>query len=270
MHCSAQNKSQVPSPKMKTSSPFTDAVSRICKTSRKSPHATPTFDISAMDVTVNSELIRHASPSNPIILCPYGTIAGGDGPLAAPSERKYDMVPYVEIMTGTPFRESTTGLPFDTSKRVEDTAIVSVKGMVTPIRKIIKPMMPFQNRRFARTDFRENDVVVEKGTSVTAQDVMALASLGISTISVCRRLRIAILSTGSEPLSYRTTNDESHRIRDSNGPYLQAALRQLGVDATYLGIVEDDHREFEENSRGSCCRSTRCVHHSRSPVCWEV
>ena len=134
------------------------------------------------------------------------------------------MVPCIEIMTGTPFPESTTGLTFDTFIRVEDTAVVSVKGMVAPIRKIIKPVMPFQNRRFAGTDFREDDVVVEKGTSVTAQDVMALASLGISTLSVYRRLRIAILSTGSELLSYKATKDESHGVRDSNGPYLQSSI----------------------------------------------
>ncbi|KAL2044480.1 hypothetical protein N7G274_003185 [Stereocaulon virgatum] len=75
---------------------------------------------------------------------------------------------------------------------------------------------------------------------------MASASLGISTISVYRRLRVAVLSTGSELLSYKASRDESGHIRDSNGPYLRAALRQLGFDATTLGIVEDDHREFEE------------------------
>ena len=146
------------------------------------------------------------------------------------------MVPCIEIMTGTPFLESTTGSPFDTCIRVEDTAVVSVKGMVTPIRRIIKPVMPFQNRRLAGTDFRENDVVVvEKGTSVTAQDVMALESLGISTISVYRRLRIAILSTGSELLSYKATKDESHRIRDNNGPYLQNSIEAAWCGCYLIG-----------------------------------
>ena len=33
---------------------------------------------------------------------------------------------------------------------------------------------------------------------------------------------------------------------DSNGPYFQAALRQLGIDAAYLGVVQDVQGRFEE------------------------
>jgi molybdopterin molybdotransferase len=236
--------------------PLIDAVGRICKSTYKSPHSTPTFDTSAMDgFAVSSALTHHASLSNPVIICPMGTIAAGDAPLGASSESKYDVVPCIEIMTGAPFPESTSSLPFDACIRIEDTSIVLFQGKATPLRRITKPASPFQNRRFAGTDFSEGDVVIGKGTVITAQHIMALASLGISTISVYRRLRVAILSTGSELLSYKASRDESNRIRDANGPYLQAALRQLGLDATYLGIVEDDYREFEEIVREALATS---------------
>ena len=125
----------------------------------------------------------------------------------------------MEIMTGAPFPESTSSLPFDACIRIEDTSVVSFQGKGTPLRRIGKPARPFQHRRFAGTDLSEGEVVVGKGMVITAQYIMALASLGFSTISVCRRLRVAVLSTGLELLSYKASRDESNRIRGSNGPY---------------------------------------------------
>lgn len=65
-------------------------------------------------------------------------------------------------------------------------------------------------------------------------------------MDVFRRLQIGLLSTGSELISHKDPGDETQaQIRDSNGPYIEAVLRGLGVEVTNLGIVKDDAVEFE-------------------------
>jgi hypothetical protein len=66
-----------------------------------------------------------------------------------------------------------------------------------------------------------------------------LASLGISEIAVFRRLRIAILSTGEELVSLSAVTKE-HLVKDANGPFLETALRNLGVEAQFWGVIGDD------------------------------
>lgn len=227
--------------------PLVDAVGRICKRDYRSPQSMPAYDTSAMDgFAVCSRLTTNASPSTPIYLRPDGIIAAGDQPVTRSSECREGLalVPCVEIMTGAPFPISTTDLPFDACIRIEDTIMEETSLVDAPLYKITKPVLPNQNRRFAGTDFDKDDTIVGRGATVSAQHVMALASMGISEILVYRKLRVAILSTGSELLSYRRHLDQSHHIRDSNGPYLQAALKQLGVKANYLGIMEDDQEQL--------------------------
>ncbi len=236
--------------------PITAAVGRICKIDYTSTHPTPAFDTSAMDgFAVSSKLTEEASTSNPIKLRINGIIAAGDQPISTSTDWESGYLPCVEIMTGAPFPISMSASPFDACIRIEDTTPVRDSGGEVQLVKIVKPALPNQNRRFAGADFQENDLVISKGSTIRAQHVMALASLGINQISVSRRLRIAIFSTGSELLSFESNQDDKSRTRDSNGPYIQATLRELGVDATYFGIIRDDRRTFEDTVRSTLAES---------------
>lgn len=228
--------------------PITAAVGRICKLDYRSSHSTPPYDTSAMDgFAVCSEMTQKASIAHPLKFRNCGIIAAGERPvsLACTSE---DCPPCVEIMTGAPFPISTSALQFDCCVRVEDTKSVVGPDGNTYV-EIVRPVLLFQNRRFAGTDFQRNGLVISKGSTVRPPHVMALASLGISRIAVYRRLRIAILSTGSELLSFEADSHDKSQIRDSNGPYIQASLGELGTDAKYLGIMADDQQKFEDTVR---------------------
>lgn len=257
--------------------PLPTSIGRICKRAYRSPHASPQFDTSAMDgFAVSSTLTERASAITPLRLRVRGTIAAGDEPIAVSSaweattpEGTDGCLPCVEIMTGAPFPFSTSARPFDACVRIEDTRAVRLEGEgdgagagagVGQYIEIVKPAVRNQNRRFAGADFGEGDVLLSPGTTIRARHVMALALLGISRVEVYRRLRVAVFSTGSELLSYeRDSQDEDgegeskrrHVIRDSNGPYIQATLGELGVDARYCGIIRDDRVEFEEKIRSS-------------------
>lgn len=228
--------------------PITAAVGRICKLDYRSSYSTPPYDSSAMDgYALCSELTQKASVAHPLRFRNCGIIAAGDRPLSLACTSG-DCPPCVEIMTGARFPVSTSDLQFDSCIRVEDT-----KPGLGPdgdmYVEIVQPVLPFQNRRFAGTDFQPDDLVISRGTEVKPPHIMALASLGISKIAVYRRLQIAVLSTGSELLSFESNSHDRCRIRDSNGPYIQALLGELGADVTYLGIMEDNQQEFEDTVR---------------------
>lgn len=201
---------------------------------------------------VSSTLTESASATTPIRLHVQDTIAAGDKAIMASSaweptlERKEGCLGCVEIMTGAPFPLSTSALEFDACVRIEDTRPVGVDGLYI---EIVKPAARNQNRRFAGADFAAGDVVLRPGLTIGARHVMALALLGIRRVEVYRRLRVAVFSTGSELLDFES--EGSRGIRDSNGPYIQATLSELGVDVTYLGIIRDDRREFEERIRST-------------------
>lgn len=235
---------------------ITAAVGRICRDDYRSTHQTPAFDTSAMDgIAVSSKLTERATPSDPVTLCIKGIIAAGDQPIPTASDWEDGYLPCVEIMTGAPFPISTSALPFDACIRVEDTTPCGRSQGGHQLVKIVKPAVQNQNRRFSGADFRPHDLVVSKGSLIRAQHIMALTSLGINHISVYKRLRIGIFSTGSELLSFETNQDDKTRTRDSNGPYIQAVLRELGVDATYYGIIKDDRQTFEDTIRSTLAKS---------------
>jgi molybdopterin molybdotransferase len=82
-----------------------------------------------------------------------------------------------------------------------------------------------------------------------AQDLGILASSGWERISVSRRPRVAVISTGDE-LAATGSSLGLGVIFDSNGPQLVAQALSLGCEARFLGIVRDDEEalttSFEE------------------------
>ena len=72
-----------------------------------------------------------------------------------------------------------------------------------------------------------------------------LASLGITEVSVVRRLKVAFFSTGDEILSLGEAPREG-AVYDSNRYTLMGLLRRMGVDTLDLGLVPDDPDALRE------------------------
>lgn len=109
--------------------------------------------------------------------------------------------------------------------------------------------------RCAGEDIRVGDIAAHAGRRVSAGDLALLISLGIAEVPVRRRLRVAIIGTGTE---LRTLDDgrgppAEGQIFDSNRPMLQALLRRWPVDATLLPILPDD-RVRTERALGDAAR----------------
>lgn len=85
---------------------------------------------------------------------------------------------------------------------------------------------------------RAGDVVLARGRRLRSYDIGLAAAAGAATLSVVRRLRVGVLSTGDE-LADPCADAASAVQYDGNRPMLLAALRRAGYEAIDLGIVAD-------------------------------
>jgi molybdopterin molybdotransferase len=95
------------------------------------------------------------------------------------------------------------------------------------------------NRRLAGEDVPQGSVVLPAGTVLEPQHVALAAAMGLTTLRVRRRLRIAIFSTGDEVVEPGKPLG-SAGIYDANRYLLRDLLARLGCDVTDLGILKDD------------------------------
>ncbi|WP_455206327.1 molybdopterin molybdotransferase MoeA [Kaarinaea lacus] len=102
-----------------------------------------------------------------------------------------------------------------------------------------------QNVRQAGEDIAQGQTVLTKGRRLTSADLGLLASLGIATVRVARRIRVAFFSTGDELVSLGSPLMEG-QIYDSNRYTLSAMLQRYGAEIIDLGIVKDNRLSIEE------------------------
>lgn len=95
------------------------------------------------------------------------------------------------------------------------------------------------NIRHRGEDIALGTELVSAGTRIDALHIGLLASVGCAQVSVFRKLRVALLTTGDE-LRLPGEGLEPGAIYDSNRPLLAALLQRLPVEVMDLGIVPDE------------------------------
>lgn len=83
------------------------------------------------------------------------------------------------------------------------------------------------------------DTVLKKGQYVNAGTVAVLATFGYVDVPVYRKPSVAIIATGSELLDIDEPL-EPGKIRNSNGPMIQALCRKEGLEVSVYKIQKDD------------------------------
>lgn len=102
--------------------------------------------------------------------------------------------------------------------------------------------VPGQWIRRRGEDVSSGSVVLPRGTRLTPQALGLAASIGVATLPVMRRARVALLSTGDElvmPGSVAPEDMPPGAIYNSNRFTLRAMLEALGCEVADLGIVPD-------------------------------
>ncbi len=110
---------------------------------------------------------------------------------------------------------------------------------------ITKDVAAGQHVRYAGEDTRCGDTVLGAGIKLGAAETGLLASVGVSEVSVTRRLRVAFFSTGDELASIGTTL-AAGQIYDSNRYALHAMLAKPAIKCYDLGIIPDQRAAVRE------------------------
>ena len=97
---------------------------------------------------------------------------------------------------------------------------------------------PSEFIRHAGEDIGDGDKIIAAGQRLTPQQLGLAASVGLATLPVLRRLRVALFSTGNE-LVMPGEPLPPGAIYNSNRYLLTGLLRQLGCEVGDLGIVPD-------------------------------
>lgn len=99
-------------------------------------------------------------------------------------------------------------------------------------------LQPGDNRRLKGEDLHAGRPALLRGERLLPAAIGLVASLGLESVRVRRKLRVAYFSTGDEILSLGETAREG-AVYDSNRFTVLGLLNQLGCDVIDLGVVCD-------------------------------
>lgn len=102
-----------------------------------------------------------------------------------------------------------------------------------------------QNIRRIGEDIQSGQTVFQCGRKLEPCDLGLLASLGIDSIKVYRRIKVAFFSTGDEIISIGNSLSPG-QVFDSNRYSLIGLLKSLEVEAIDLGVIPDSKKIIED------------------------
>jgi len=203
-----------------------DAVGRVLAEEVLAPCDLPRWDNSAMDgFAVRSEDCEKAEP-----LLIEGYIPAG----GTPSGIRVGPGKAVRIMTGAPTPDGCdTIVPIEEIE--EQDGQILIKGRVKQGDHI----------RVRGEDVQQDEIVITAGSILRPAEINMLAAFGFREVSVYRRPKVAILSTGDELVEPGEPLGPG-QIVNSNAYSLAAAVKEAGGEPLLLGIARDTHASLAE------------------------
>ncbi len=215
-------------PQMSTTQKFlSEAMGFVLAQDVKAVSDLPPFDNSAMDgFAVKIKWFENQSFQDKIRLPKKGSIlAGGES-------ETLDENAAIAIMTG-----AKMPLHYD--------AVIPIENVIVDNNFIFVnvPVYKGDNIRPQGSDIQKNEVLLKKGTLLTAYHIALLGAQAIERVSVYQKPKIAVIITGDE---VGKINEASGKIADANGPFLTAAIEKGGGEVVVLFHVDDNPKKLAE------------------------
>ena len=242
-----------------------EALGRVLAADVVSPVNVPPHDNSAMDgyAFAGAQLSAQA-PNGETALTPAPAAAVAEAPSAPPTQSPLRLKVIGTALAGAAWRGDVrlgeclkimTGAVLPAGL---DTVVPQefVRESVVELAQAGKPdkatfitippglLRPGDNRRAIGEDIRQGQAALLKGERLTPAALGLVASLGLQSVTVWRKLRVAYFSTGDEILSLGDAPREG-AVYDSNRYTVFGLLTRLGVEIIDLGVVRDEPAALE-------------------------
>jgi molybdopterin molybdotransferase len=153
----------------------------------------------------------------------------------------------VRIMTGAVLPQGVDCVVIQEVAKVDGDAVIIPPGQ-----------RQGQNTRRAGEDLQAGRAAISAGRKLRPAEIGIIASLGIGEVSVRRRVRVALFSTGDELCSIGSPLAEG-AVYDSNRYTLWGMLTRLGCEVIDMGVVKDDPAALEAAFREAAACSDAII-----------
>ena len=189
----------------------------------------PAWSNSAMDgFAVRGSDVAQASAEHPVVLRVQGEVAAGQAP-----DRVVTEGTAIRIMTGAMLPDGA-----DTVVPVEDTDAPAGASAIPDTVSIHAAVRTGDYIRLAGSDVTQGAHLLDAGRACDASAIALLAATGTAAVSVHRRPRVAVISTGDELVPPGEPLGRG-KIHDSNSFTLAAQAAEAGAEVRRLGIARD-------------------------------
>ncbi|MFZ5568240.1 MAG: gephyrin-like molybdotransferase Glp [Pseudomonadota bacterium] len=221
--------------------PLFQALDRVLAQDVISPVSVPPHDNSAMDgyAFAGAQLRADA----PLTLQPVGTALAGKAWAGRVGPGQC-----VRIMTGAIMPAGLDTVVPQEFVQPSGEQIIIPAGL----------LQPGDNRRFKGEDVMQGQPALRAGTRLSPAALGLAASLGIPTVTVWRRLKVAYFSTGDEILSLGEAPREG-AVYDSNRYTVFGLLTRLGIEVLDYGVVGDEPQKLEATFRRAAAEADAII-----------
>ncbi len=207
-----------------------DGLDRVLAADVASRVTQPPDAMSAMDgYAVRAEDVA----SVPVTLTQIGESAAGNG-----YDGKIGLGETVRIFTGAPLPDGADAIVIQEDTDTDGDQITVLEGVATG--RYVRP---------AGLDFAEGDVLLKAPKRLNSRDIALICAMNVPWISVMRRPRVAILSTGDE-LVMPGEPIGPNQIISSNSVGLSAFVQAAGGIPINLGIAKDTSESLQQKLKG--------------------
>jgi len=210
--------------------PLEVSFGRVLSKDILSPEDLPGFSRSSMDgYAVRAKDTFGATESLPALFEVTGEVVMGQVPNMAVGSGQA-----IKISTGGMLPKDADGVVMVEYCSTLDEQSIEVSRAISPQENVIQ----------YDDDFKKGSSVLVQGSMIRPQDLGVLAGLGLSRVTVYRKPKVAIISTGDEVVPV-DKSPAPGQVRDINSYTLAAFCRRAGTEPIMMGLCNDDFEQLK-------------------------